>query len=75
MSDLPYVAIGSDELGEPAEVIECARCGQTHQIEYGTSQTLRADNTWTAPVPSKKLGFYKCSGNLYLGTVEGRRWK
>lgn len=75
MSDIPYVAIGADELGEPTETIDCARCGQTHPIEYATSQTLRADNTWTEPVPSKLLGFYKCCGELYVGTVKGRRWK
>lgn len=72
---VPYVAIGPDELAEPAEAVDCTRCGEQHVIEYGTSRTLLADNTWSEPVPSKKLGFYKCGGELYLGTVEGRRWK
>ena len=76
MTDIPYVAIGADELGEPAEAIQCARCGQTHQIEYGTSRTLLADGvTWSEPVPSRTLGFYKCAGQLFVGTVGGRRWK
>lgn len=75
MTSVPYVAIGPDELGEPAEVIRCASCGQTHPIEYGTSRTLRPDNTWTEPVPSKTLGFYSCGGHLYVGTVNGREWK
>lgn len=75
MSDIPYVAIGADELGEATETIDCARCGQKHPIEYGTSKTLREDGTWSEPVPIKTLGFYKCSGQLYVGTVDGRRWK
>lgn len=75
MTAIPYVAIGADELGEPTEVIHCTRCGEPHAIEYGTSKTLRADNTWSDPAPSKTLGFYECQGQLYLGTVNGRRWK
>lgn len=75
MSAIPYVAVGPDELGEQTEVIACPRCKEEHAIEYGTSKTLRPDNTWSEPVPSKLLGFYKCQGKLYLGTVEGRKWK
>lgn len=75
MTAIPYVAIGDNELGEPTEMIQCSRCGQEHAIEYGTSKTLLPDNTWSEPVPSKTLGFYECEGQLYLGTVGGRKWK
>lgn len=71
----PYVAIGMNELWEETETIQCPRCGQDHPIEYGTSKTLLPDNTWTEPKPSKLLGFYRCQDAMYLGTVEGRRWK
>lgn len=72
MSPLPFIAIGDDQLGDLAEVVECARCGAAHPIEYGTSRTLLPDNTWSEPVPSKTLGFYQCEGNLYVGTVKGK---
>lgn len=75
MSASPYVAVGPDELGEQTEVIACPRCKEEHAIEYGTSKTLQPDNTWSEPVSSKLLGFYKCQGKLYLGTVEGRKLK
>ena len=71
----PYLAIGHEELGEPTEAIDCPHCGQNHAIEYGTIQTLLPDDTWSEPAPSKLLGYYKCRGKLYLGTVEGRKWR
>ena len=67
-----YLAVGNEELGPEAEEILCPICGQTHQIEYGTSSRLQDDGTWTDPVPSKSTGFYKCQGKLYLGTINGR---
>jgi len=75
MTTTPYVAIGHEELGEPTEAIHCPHCDQEHPIEYGTSKTLLPDNTWSEPVPSKLLGYYKCQGKLYLGTIQGRKWK
>ena len=76
MTTTPYVAIGPDELGEQTEVIWCPRCETEHPIEYGTSQTLLPDGkSWSEPKLSKLAGFYKCQGELYLGTVDGRQWK
>lgn len=73
MSDLPFVAIGNDELGEPVgESITCRTCGEQHAIEYGKSRTLRDDGTWTEYTPSKVLGFYRCCGQLYLASLGGR---
>lgn len=72
---VPFVAIGADELGDPTEVAQCAVCGAEHPIEYGTSRTLLPDGTWSEPKPSRTLGFYRCGGQLYLGTIDGRRWK
>lgn len=76
MTAIPYVAIGSDELGEQTEMIRCPSCQDEHPIEYGTSKTLMPDGkTWSEPKPSRLLGFYKCHGKLYLGTVGGRKWR
>lgn len=76
MTAIPYVAISADELGEPTEVIHCTRCGEQHSIEYGTSQALMPDGkSWSKPKPSRLVGFYECRGELYLGTIDGKRWK
>lgn len=75
MTGIPFVAVNSDELGEPTETIRCKRCGETHAIEYGTSKTLQPDGTWSDPVASKLLGFYTCTGKLYVGTIDLKRWK
>lgn len=74
-SGLPFIAVTADDLGEPIDAVQCARCGATHPIEHGTSQRLLHDNTWSTPEPSKTLGFYKCGGALYLGTVDGKKLK
>lgn len=73
MGDIPYLAVGSDELGPPlGETILCPECDELHPVEYGTSRTLQADGTWSKPVRSNLLGFYKCDGTLYLAGVNGR---
>lgn len=75
-SAVPFLAIDNNELGAHTEIVECAKCGGTHQIEYGTSQTLLPDGvTWSEPQPSRTLGFYTCGDKTYLGTVEGRALK
>lgn len=68
------IAIGNNELGAPVEndEIVCPHCGKTHQLEYGTSRMLMPDRTWSEPVVSKTTGFYKCEGQLYLGSINGR---
>ena len=66
------LAIGNDELGNEIEQINCPHCGQVHEIEYGTSKTLLPDGTWSEPVPSKLLGFYRCGEKLYLASLSGR---
>jgi len=72
MSDVPFVAIGADELGEDiGEEALCTRCGETHTVEYGT-KTVEGKQ-----VPSKMLGFVKCGENSYLVSINGKRidWK
>lgn len=73
MAEVPFVAIGNDELGKPVgESITCRVCGKQHVIEYGKSRQLRDDGTWTEYTPSKLLGFYRCGGQLYLASLGGR---
>lgn len=71
--NIPFMAVGNNELGEKTETIQCAMCGGEHPIKYGTSKTLLPNNTWTEPVKSKIAGFYQCGDKLYLGTLEGKR--
>jgi len=71
--NLPYAAIGNNELGPPAgETIECLFCKQQHPIEYGTSRRLMDNGEWSEPEPCTTLGFYKCGDKSYLASVDGR---
>lgn len=66
------LAIGNDELGKEIDEVLCPHCGAVHAIEYGTSKRLMPDNTWSEPKPDKSLGFYRCGGELYLASLNGR---
>jgi len=60
-----FVAIGNDELGDrvPDDAkIQCVRCGNTHQIEYGTKDGKE----------SRFLGFVRCGDSTYVVTIDGR---
>ena len=73
MDSEPFIAIGNDELGDPVgDTIRCDKCGGEHPLEYGTSRTLQDDGTWSEPKPSRLIGFYKCGGDTYLGSLNGR---
>lgn len=67
MSDIPFVAIGNSELGDPLELrvgetIPCPHdCGSRHEI-------LDAQ-------PSGVLQFYKCGKTTYLIGIKGRKVK
>jgi hypothetical protein len=72
MTDIPFIAVGAEELGEHVEEILCPHCGHTHPIKYGTSQTLLPDGALSAPKPCSLLGYYMCDGKAYLATLNGR---
>ena len=73
MSDVPFIAIGNDELGEPVgDSVTCRTCGEQHAIEFGTSRRMLDDGTWSEPEPSNLLGFYKCGDGLFLASLNGR---
>lgn len=68
MSEIPFVAIGNDELGELiGETVKCPLCDGEHEVQYG--ENIAKDGTRT---PSKLLGFYRCNGISYLCAVDGR---
>jgi len=69
MTEIPFKAIGNDELGESdvGETIKCKRCGKRHKVRYG--ERVLADGTWQ---PSKLLGFIKCGGKPYLVAINGK---
>ncbi|MDH3563534.1 MAG: hypothetical protein OEN49_09105 [Gammaproteobacteria bacterium] len=63
--NLPFVAIGNDELGGPVPddaLIKCKRCGTPHKLEYGTN---------AAGVETKIVGFVRCGEEAYLVAVDG----
>jgi len=60
--------IGNEELAEKPklrETILCNKCGLEHTVEYG--EEVLKDGF---KVPSKLLGFYKCSKKTYLAGVQ-----
>jgi len=64
------LAIGNDELAEAPDMPDtfiCPRCGLTHTVKYG--EHVHEDGTRT---PSKLLGFYKCQGEDYLCSINGK---
>lgn len=66
----PFLAVGSDELGDPlGETVDCRRCGATHPVEYGERRL--PDGTWE---PSRTLAFCRCAGVTYLVGINGRKW-
>ena len=66
------LAIGSNELGEPAgDTITCPFCKGEHPIEFGTSTHINADGTRSEPEVGT-LGFYRCGDYSYLASINGR---
>ncbi|WP_428491659.1 hypothetical protein [Rhodopila sp.] len=67
MDDMPFMAIGTDELdayiGEKAI---CPNCRQMHDVQY--ADEVRDGKTY----PSKLLGFVKCGENAYVVAIDGR---
>ena len=72
MTDIPFITVGAEELGEHVEEILCPHCGNIHPIQYGTSKKLLPDGTLSEPKPCRLLGYYMCEGKAYLATLNGR---
>ena len=63
MTDLPYVAIGNDQLGDNLPpTITCSHCRQQHLIQCSSEDTANAGNSVT-------LQFYKCGEKTYLAGI------
>ena len=66
MDEVPFVAIGNDELqevtAEPGQAIRCRHCGARHALQASITAEGR-------PGP---LLFYACHGADYLAAVDGR---
>ena len=72
MTDIPFITVAPDELGEPAEKIMCPHFGKMPPIQYGTSQTLLPDGTLSEPKPDRLLGYYKHDDKVFLATIDGK---
>ena len=63
---VPYVAIGADELGDPArvgDVIDCDICGGSHALE--ALATIDGQ-------PTDMLLTYCCGDQTYVAALDGR---
>lgn len=66
--DIPYLAIGDDELGSAVgETAKCPNCRETHDVVYG--EQILEDGT---RIPSKMLAFVECGKRTYVVGVNGR---
>ena len=75
--NLPYIAIGNDELGEKlGNVIACPHCGKRHRVQKGLSRKLLPNGEY-GPWEVSALQFYKCTktGNTYLCGINGKAVK
>ena len=64
MDDIPFVGFSNETLNRQpkvrkGDVVKCPHCGGEHALQACDSG-------------SEILLFYKCSGNAYLGAVNGR---
>ena len=65
MKNIPYFAIGNDELESKAPVgntAHCPHCKKKHKVKYGTINGKE----------SKLMGFVSCRKNIYLVAVNGK---
>ena len=68
--EIPFIAIGNDELGEDIgkeEKVKCKNCGKYHTIKYGKRKLK--DGTY---VESKMLGFVDCGKKSFLVTIDNK---
>jgi len=60
MEDIPYMAVGNEQLGEPIEeVITCSICNEQHIIHTTVSKI--------------ELSYYICSGKSYIYGINRRK--
>ena len=68
--DVPFIAVGADELGEDLEsAIQCPRCMEMHDIEHSEGTDKDGNRT------TGTLQFYKCGGTTYLAGIKGKAIK
>lgn len=73
MTDLPFMAVGNDELGETVgDTATCPNCGEQHTVEYGEKVTRDPVTGAERREPSRLLGFVKCGEAAYLVAVNGK---
>ena len=61
MKDIPYIAVGNDQLGDTTDdTIVCPKCGDTHTVEDSIPPTLQ---------------YYVCKGKTYLCGINRRKIK
>lgn len=72
-SDLPFIAIGANELDNQPDIpkeYDCPRCGNIHPVEYG--DRVEKDGT---KVPDTMLAFVQCHKKTYLIGMNGKMMK
>ena len=71
--EIPYFAIGNNELEKlkpVGETAKCPKCKKRHKVEYGKKKMPDGHYEET-----KMLGFVKCGEDSYLVSVNGKELK
>ena len=70
MSDTPFLAIGTDELGGAiGETIAFPHCGGAHDVQH--SEAIDANGN---VIGRGSLSWYKCGDTAYIAGIGGRVW-
>jgi len=68
MNNIPFIAIGNDELGEPVgKYTICPKCKKKHLVKYG-DEIIDGKK-----VKSTLLGYVKCGKSSYAVAIKGMR--
>ena len=75
INDVPFVAIGNDEIAALPDLgptIKCWACGERHEVQE--SREIDKDGKDIGP---GALNFFKCpkDGNTYMCGIGGREWR
>ena len=70
MSDTPFLAIGTDELGGAiGDTVDCPHCGGVHGVQH--AEALDANGN---VIGRGSLSWYKCGDTAYIAGIGGRVW-
>lgn len=73
VSEIPYLAIGNDELGSRVgKTALCPHCNKRRKVRYGRSRRILPDGRFGEWKESGMLGFVNCGKESYIVAINGK---